>query len=45
MDYYVWGSIGKYTNRTDCNTKAQLIEKIKEEFKNLRSDKVKACNR
>lgn len=45
MDYY-WGAVEKDTNHTACNTKIQLIIRIKEVFLALPRDTVKvACAR
>ena len=46
MDYYVWGAVEKDTNRSACNTKAELVAKIKEVFEDLPRDTVRdACAR
>ena len=38
MDYYVWSAVEKDTNNSACNTKAELMAKIKEVFEDLPMD-------
>ena len=46
MDYYVSGAVEKDTNFSACNTKAELVAKIKEVFEDLPRDTVRnACAR
>ncbi len=46
MDYYVWGTVEKGSNRCASTTKSQLIERIKAAFEALPCENVKsACSR
>lgn len=43
---YVWGAVEKDNNRTACNIKAQLIDRIKKAFESHQRDIMKAaCDR
>ena len=46
MDYYVWGAVERDTNRTSCNTKTELVKRVKTVFSRLSKDTVRAaCGR
>uniref|UniRef100_A0A182PTF3 Uncharacterized protein n=1 Tax=Anopheles epiroticus TaxID=199890 RepID=A0A182PTF3_9DIPT len=46
MDYFVWGTVGRDTNRASCNTKAELVARIKAVFAAIPRDMVvRACAR
>ena len=46
MDFYPCGAVDKDTNRTSCNTKTELIARVKMVFSHLSRDTVKAaCGR
>ena len=43
MDYYVWGAVEIDTNRTPCNTKIELVKRVKTMFSRLSRDTVTAA--
>ena len=46
MDFFVWGAIERCTNKSPCNTKEELIKRIKSEFKSMKKAQVvRACSR
>ncbi|XP_041763231.1 uncharacterized protein LOC121603030 [Anopheles merus] len=46
MDYFVWGTVERDTNRASCNTKAELVARIKAVFAAIPRDMVvRACAR
>ena len=46
MDFFVWGAVERNTNKTPCNTKDELVSRIKKEFKAMKKAQiVKACSR
>ena len=45
-DYYLWGAVERQTNRSACNTKQELIDRIKAVFASLPKEEVqRACAR
>ena len=46
IDFFVWGVIKRCTNKIPCNTKDELIKRIKKEFKAMKKAQiVRACLR
>ena len=46
LDYYVWGTVERETNKTPCNAKDGLTARMTGAFTNLKKETVrKACRR